>query len=81
MRIGVPKEIKALEGRIAMVPGGIQALVEDGHEVYVQKTAGLGSGITDAELEAVGAKVLETAEDVWSTAEMKIGRASCRERV
>ena len=49
MRIGVPTEIKANENRVAMVPGGVQALVADGHDVLVQKGAGLGSGITDQE--------------------------------
>ena len=52
MRIGVPTEIKTLEGRVAIVPGGVSALVADGHEVLVQRGAGLGSGITDEEFAA-----------------------------
>ena len=70
MRIGVPKEIKALEGRVAIVPGGVQALVADGHEVVIQRGAGVGSGITDEDFTQAGAKLLDTAEDVWTTAEM-----------
>ncbi|MFV1959940.1 MAG: hypothetical protein ACC662_11080 [Planctomycetota bacterium] len=70
MRIGVPQEIKALEGRIAVVPGGVQALSEDGHEVLIQRGAGLGSGISDEEFVQAGAKLLYTAEDVWTQAEM-----------
>ena len=70
MRIGVPKEIKALEGRVAIVPGGVQALVSNGHEVVIQRGAGLGSGISDEEFSAAGAQLLDTAEDVWTAAEM-----------
>src|SRR5687768_9872310 len=70
MRIGVPTEIKPNEGRVAMVPGGVQALVADGHEVIVQKGAGLGSGITDTEYAASGAKLVDKAEEVWSQAQM-----------
>jgi alanine dehydrogenase len=70
MRIGVPTEIKTLEGRVAMVPGGVDALVKDGHEVLVQKGAGEGSGITDAEFKEVGAKLLPSADEVWREAQM-----------
>jgi alanine dehydrogenase len=70
MRIGVPTEIKANEGRVAMVPGGVQALVADGHEVLVQKGAGAGSGITDEEFAASGARIVEGADDLWAKAEM-----------
>ena len=70
MRIGVPKEIKALEGRVAIVPGGVQALVADGHEVVIQRGAGVGSGISDEEFVESGAKLLDTAEDVWTAADM-----------
>lgn len=70
MRVGVPKEIKTLEGRVAIVPGGVQTLVADGHEVVVQRGAGLGSGISDEEFAQAGAKLLDTAEDVWTSAEM-----------
>lgn len=70
MRIGVPKEIKTLEGRVSIVPGGVSALVADGHEVTVERGAGLGSGISDEDFTQAGAKVLDTAEDVWTSAEM-----------
>ena len=70
MKIGVPTEIKANENRVAIVPGGVQALVGDGHEVFVQKGAGLGSGIADAEFVEAGAKIVAKVEDVWKKAEM-----------
>jgi alanine dehydrogenase len=70
MRIGVPTEIKANEGRVAMVPGGVQALVSDGHEVLVQKGAGLGSGITDTEFAASGARLVDKADDLWAQSQM-----------
>ncbi len=70
MRIGVPKEIKALEGRVSIVPGGVEALVADGHEVVVQRGAGVGSGISDEEFQAAGAGLLDTAGEVWKAADM-----------
>ncbi len=70
MRIGVPTEIKANENRVAIVPGGVEALVADGHEVYVQKNAGVGSGITDAEFVEAGGKILPNADAVWKKAQM-----------
>ncbi|MGW8266030.1 MAG: alanine dehydrogenase, partial [Longimicrobiales bacterium] len=60
MLIGVPKEIKTNENRIALVPAGAEALVGAGHDVFIEKGAGLGSGFTDAEYKAVGAKILPT---------------------
>ena len=70
MRIGVPTEIKSNEHRVAMVPGGVQALVADGHKVFVQKGAGHGSGITDQEFKAAGAKIVADADEVWSSVDM-----------
>lgn len=70
MRIGIPTEIKNNENRVSAVPGIVQELVSDGHEVYVEKGAGLGSGITDAEYEAAGAVLLDTAEEVWNKSEL-----------
>ena len=70
MRIGVPTEIKANENRIAMVPGGVHALVQDGHEVFVQQGGGLGSGIPDAEYIAVGATMIADVDELWQKAEM-----------
>ena len=70
MLIGVPKEIKTNENRIALVPAGAEALVSEGHEVFIEKGAGLGSGFPDALYKAVGAKILPTAAKVWAKAEM-----------
>ena len=70
MLIGVPKEIKNNENRVGMTPAGVAEMIKRGHTVYVQHTAGEGSGFADAEYEAVGAKILPTIEDVYATAEM-----------
>src|SRR5512147_253825 len=70
MLIGVPKEIKTNENRIALVPAGAESLVAAGHTVYVEQGAGLGSGFADAAYTAVGAKTLATADEVWAKADM-----------
>ncbi|HEX6588014.1 MAG TPA: alanine dehydrogenase [Longimicrobiales bacterium] len=70
MQIGVPKEIKTNENRVALVPGGAEALVNEGHTVFVERGAGEGSGFPDAAYEAAGAKLLNTADEVWQRAEM-----------
>ena len=72
MKIGVPKEIKNNENRVGLVPGGVRQLVMDGHEVYVEKNAGLGIGIDDEMFINAGAKILDTLEDVFDTAQMII---------
>lgn len=72
MIIGVPKEIKNNENRVGMVPGGIRALVADGHTVYVQKNAGAGIGITDQEFITSGAKILDTAAEIFEKSNMII---------
>jgi alanine dehydrogenase len=72
MIIGVPKEIKNNENRVALTPAGALELVRRGHEVYIQKTAGEGSGFSDDEYKAVGAKMLNTIADVYKKAEMII---------
>ena len=72
MIIGVPTEVKNRENRVALVPGGVQTLVEDGHQVKIQKGAGIGAGITDEMYRVAGAAILDSAEDVWSSAEMII---------
>ena len=69
MLIGVPKEIKTNENRIALVPAGAEALVQAGHQVMVERGAGLGSGFTDEQYAAVGA-TLHDVEEVWARAEM-----------
>ncbi len=66
MIIGVPKEIKDNEYRVAMTPGGVNQLVHEGHEVWVEHNAGEGSGFTDEAYEKVGGKIVSTAADAWS---------------
>jgi len=68
--VGVPKEIKAYENRVAMTPAGVSAMVKAGHQVYVEVNAGKGSGFEDAEYVAAGAKMLPTGKEVWATADM-----------
>ncbi len=72
MIVGVPKEIKNHEYRVAMVPAGVKAMVENGHKVIVQKSAGEGSGVSDAEYISAGAQIKATAEEVFKEAEMII---------
>ena len=72
MIIGIPKEIKNNENRVGMTPAGVKELIAHGHKVYVQHTAGEGSGFADAEYEAVGASILPAIEDVYGIAEMII---------
>jgi len=68
--IGVPKEIKTNENRIALVPAGCELLTGQGHRVCVEQGAGLGSGFSDEQFLAAGAQILESAEEVWAAAEM-----------
>lgn len=70
MIIGVPKEIKNNENRVALTPAGTQELVKRGHTVYVQTKAGEGSGFNDDEYNKAGAKILSKAEEVFAIAEM-----------
>jgi alanine dehydrogenase len=70
MKVGVPKEVKNREYRVALTPIGVHELVQHGHEVVVQKTAGEGSQIPDEEYVAAGATMLDTADDVWGSADM-----------
>ncbi len=70
MIIGVPKEIKNNENRVGMTPAGVKELIAHGHKVYVQKTAGEGSGFPDEKYIAAGAEILPTIEDVYGIAEM-----------
>lgn len=70
MIIGVPKEIKNNENRVALTPAGATEMVKRGHTVYVQATAGLGSGFTDEDYKAAGATMLPTIEEVYAIAEM-----------
>ncbi len=70
MIIGVPKEIKNNENRVAVTPGGVQEFVKHGHTVYVQHTAGNGSGFSDEQYVQAGAQILQTIEEVYAIAEM-----------
>ena len=70
MIIGVPREIKTNENRVALVPAGAELLVGAGHTVYVEQGAGLGSGFSDEAYQKAGARLLPTAEEVWGKAEM-----------
>lgn len=70
MRIGIPKEIKNNENRVGMTPDGVAELVRHGHEVFVQHTAGEGSGFSDDAYTQVGAQILPTIADVYDIAEM-----------
>jgi alanine dehydrogenase len=70
--IGCPKEIKDNEYRVGLTPAGAAVLVQDGHDVFLQKGAGLGSGLTDEQYLQVGAKILDSAAQVFEKAEMII---------
>jgi alanine dehydrogenase len=70
MIVGVPREIKNNEYRIAIVPGGVRLLVGHGHKVLIEKSAGAGSGIPDADYKKVGATIVDRAKDIWKRAQM-----------
>lgn len=72
MIIGIPKEIKNNENRVAATPAGVKELVGHGHKVYVQTSAGVGSGFSDGEYVAAGAEILPSIEAVYATADMII---------
>ncbi|MFN2586541.1 MAG: alanine dehydrogenase [Actinomycetota bacterium] len=70
MRVGIPRELKDNEYRVAITPAGVRELVVSGHDVYVEHDAGRGSSITNAEFERAGAKILPDADGVFAEAEM-----------
>ncbi|NOZ57271.1 MAG: alanine dehydrogenase [Calditrichaeota bacterium] len=70
MVIGVPKEIKANENRVGMVPAGVEILTQRGHTVLIEKNAGVGSGFEDRDYERSGAKIVDSAAEVYGNAEM-----------
>jgi hypothetical protein len=80
MIIGVPKEIKEVEKRVGMTPQGVDALVAHGHRVFVQKSAGEGSGFSDQEYRKAGATLVEEAKDVWEGAN-SLRSSDCRQRL
>lgn len=70
MIIGVPKEIKPEENRVAIVPGGVETLVQRGHKVIIEKGAGIGSGFSDEEYKWAGAKIISKHEDIFYESEL-----------
>ena len=72
MIVGVPREIKADEYRVAMLPVGVEELTSAGHQVLMEANAGQGSGIADALYETAGATIVPTAAEIWASAEMVV---------
>ena len=72
MIIGVPKEIKDHETRVGLVPSGVTALREAGHEVLVETHAGEGSSLPDSDYQEAGAAILDSAADVWQRADLVV---------
>jgi len=70
MKVGIPKEVKNHEYRVAITPAGVHELVRAGHQVFVQRDAGTGSAIPDADFVAAGAVILPDADEVWQTGEL-----------
>lgn len=70
MKIGVPREIKNHEYRVAITPAGVHELVRLGHEVFIEHDAGVGSSIPNIEYEAAGAKILATADEIWAIGDL-----------
>ena len=70
MKVGVPKELKNHEYRVAITPAGVHELSRAGHQVFLEEDAGTGSAIPDADFVAAGATILPTADDVWATSEL-----------
>jgi alanine dehydrogenase len=70
MKVGVPREVKNREYRVAITPAGVHELARHGHEVVIEANAGAGSSIPDEDFTSAGAKILPTADDVWQTADL-----------
>jgi alanine dehydrogenase len=70
VRIGIPSEIKAFENRVSLRPAGAELLAQDGHEVLIERDAGRGSGFLDEEYARAGARIVESADEVWAGAEL-----------
>ncbi|MET7951215.1 alanine dehydrogenase [Micromonospora sp. NPDC005324] len=70
MKVGIPREVKNHEYRVAITPAGVNEFTRSGHQVFVESGAGVGSSITDEEFAAAGAKILATADEVWESAEL-----------
>ena len=72
MRIGIPREIKSNEARVAMTPEGVRAAQIHGHEVSIETSAGAGSGFPDSEYKAAGAVIVKTAAEIWEKSDMVV---------
>src|SRR4051812_16679923 len=70
MQIGVPKEIKDHEDRVGLVPSSVAELVHHGHEVLVERSAGVGAGLGDDQYVAAGARIVDKAEEIFAQSEM-----------
>ncbi|MEV0207711.1 alanine dehydrogenase [Streptomyces sp. NPDC050788] len=70
VKVGIPREVKNNEFRVAITPAGVHELVRNGHQVVIEQGAGAGSSIPDDEYVAAGAKILNTADEVWATADL-----------
>lgn len=70
MKIGVPREIKNHEYRVAITPAGVMEMIRNGHEVFIEQDAGIGSSITNEDYVKAGAKMLATADEVWQSGDM-----------
>ncbi|MFE5036253.1 alanine dehydrogenase [Streptomyces sp. NPDC056683] len=70
VKVGIPREVKNNEFRVAITPAGVHELVRHGHQVVIERGAGLGSSIPDDEYTAAGATILDTADEVWATADL-----------
>ncbi|WP_327398431.1 alanine dehydrogenase [Streptomyces phaeochromogenes] len=70
MKVGIPREVKNNEFRVAITPAGVHELVRHGHQVLIEQNAGVGSSIPDEEYVAAGARIVATADEVWATADL-----------
>ncbi|MFJ8062005.1 alanine dehydrogenase [Streptomyces sp. NPDC096142] len=70
MKVGIPREVKNNEFRVAITPAGVHELVRHGHQVFIEQNAGAGSSITDDEYVSAGAQILATADEVWATTDL-----------
>ncbi len=70
VKVAIPREVKNNEFRVAITPSGVHEFVRHGHDVFIEKDAGVGSSITDEDFISAGAKILESAEDVWAAGEL-----------
>ena len=72
MRIGSVREIKKFEYRVGLTPDNVKSYVNAGHQIYIERNAGVGSGFMTEDYVKAGATILETAREVWETAEMNV---------